>query len=248
VARAKRTDRAEARRRYRAYLQTLAESEGALSEEEFAAGAKAAPKASRSAAAPVLRPGEKVGMFSALRLATRPVHYLDDLRFAPTLILKTNAIWPPALISLAGLAYGLTRTDYNDGSTQFLLSFVLLVPPLIQPMIAGFLAPRATWLAGIVAGAITGVCYEILYIWYFGAGHLANAPVTGPNPSPHITGDLIPGFTFYVLVTSVTFGALLGAGSGWYKRFLSLAAPASNARSQRSGSSKPASRRPAARR
>jgi hypothetical protein len=243
VARAKRTDRAEARRRYRAYLdQTAAEgAEGADSETDVATGSPPPAKASRSAAStPVVRPGQKLGMVAALKGATRPVHYVDDIRYAPTLITRTNAIWVPALFSIAALAFGLTRTDYNDGSIQVLLNFALPVTPLVQPMIAGFLAPRATWLAGILASVISGVCFEVLFIYYT-SGHLAHLPT-----SQAINADQYLPLTIQVFATALTFGALLGAGSGWYKRFLTLASPASPSK-PRSGS-KPAARRSAARR
>jgi len=245
VARAKRTDRAEARRQYRAYLQAKAEAEGAAVEEDFAPAGQKSAKASRPATAAVVRPGQKVGFLSAFKLATRPVHYIDDLRYAPTLITRTNAIWPSALISIGALAFGLTRTDYKDGSIQFLLNFALPMVPLIQPMLAGFLAPRATWLAGLISGLISGVCFEILFMWYT-SGHLTNLPADVKLPA----SDYVP-FTVQVFLTALTFGSLMGAGSGWYKRFLSLAAPASPRTQQRPGSQKPAarpSRRPAARR
>jgi len=45
----------------------------------------------------------------------------------------------------------------------------------------------------------------------------------------------------------MTFGALLGAASGWYKRFLTLAGPAPT-KTQRSAAKKPAPRRSTARR
>ena len=243
MARAKSTERAEARRRYRAYLQEQAEAQAgrAQVEEDGTPGSQMPAKASRTAPAPVVRPGQRIGIFAAFKQATRPVHYFDDLRYAPTLILKTNAIWPSALFSVAALAFGLTRSNYNDGSIGFLLNFALPMTPLIQPMLAGFLAPRATWLAGLIASVISGACFEFLFIWYF-TGHLANAPADVAITA----SDYFP-FTAQVLMTSVAFGALLGAASGWYKRFLTLAAPPP-ARTQRSAPKKPAPRRTAARR
>jgi hypothetical protein len=241
VARAKSTERAEARRRYRAYLQEQAEAEGGHVEEDVGPGSQTAAKASRTAAAPVVRPGQRIGIFSALRQATRPVHYFDDLRYAPTLIFKTNAIWPPALFSFAALAFGLTRTDYNDSSIGVILNFALPITPLVQPMLAGFLAPRATWLAGLISGVISGLCFEFLIIWYY-TSHMANLPANVTLSS----SDYVP-FTVQVVVTGMTFGALLGAASGWYKRFLTLAGPAPT-KTQRSAAKKPAPRRSTARR
>jgi hypothetical protein len=181
-------------------------------------------------------------MVAAFKLAMRPVHYIDDLRYAPTLITRTNAIWIPALLSIAALAYGLTRTDYNDGSVSFILSFALAMPPLIQPMIAGFLAPRATWLAGLISSVISGICLLILFVWY-NEGHLANLPAIARYSS----GDY-PGLAVYLLFTAVTFGSLLGAAAGWYKRFLTLAGAGGKRSQQRSSAQKPAPRRSTGRR
>ncbi len=244
MARAKMTERAEARRRYRAYLQEQQEqaaAENAQGTGDLAPASPATAKASRTTPDQVVRPGQKVGIFSAFKLATRPVHYLDDLRYAPTLILKTNAIWPSALFSIVALAFGLTRTDYNDSSIGFLVTFALPMMPLIQPMFAGFLAPRATWLAGLISGIVSGLCLEILIIWWV-TGHIANLPA---NQSLSATQFLSS--TVEVFLTGMTFGAVLGAASGWYKRFLTLASPAP-ARTQRSASKKPAPRRSSARR
>jgi hypothetical protein len=243
VARAKSTERAEARRRYRAYLQEQAEAEAVQDEEDSAPVPQTAAKAGRTAPAPVVRPGQRVGMFSAFKLATRPVHYIDDLRYAPTLILKTNAIWPSALISLAALAFGLTRTDYKDATVAFLLTFALSMIPLVQPMLAGFLAPRATWLAGLISGLISGICFEILFMWYFVGNHLTNIPADQTVPP----SDQYVQFTIQVLLAGMTFGAMLGAGSGWYKRFLALSWAAPN-KTQRPAPKKPAPKRSTGRR
>jgi hypothetical protein len=239
VARAKRTDRAEARRQYRAYLAAQAEAEAEAVEGAEGEEPPARPSGDRSARAAVSagRPAQRVGFLGAFKGATRPVHYIDDLRYAPTLIFRTNAIWTGAALSVAALAFGFTRTDYNDGSISFLLSFVLMVP-MIQPMLAGFFAPRATWLAGIIASLISGICYEILTIWY-ASGHLANMP-------PKVA--LVSGDWLQVIIACITFGALLGAGSGWYKRFLNLTGPVSAMAKQRAAAQKPGARRPAARR
>ncbi len=237
MARAKSTERAEARRRYRAYLQAQAEAEGTPPEEEVAPRPQPAARADRPTPDQVVRPGQKVGIFSAFKLATRPVHYIDDLRYAPTLIMKTNAIWPTALLSFASLAFGLTQNDWNSGGFSTVRDLLIATPPLIQPMLAGFLAPRATWLAGIISSLISSFCLDVLIFWALG-GHVANVPEG--------TLAVIP-FSLDLALTAITFGALLGAASGWYKRFLSLASPAP-ARTQRPAAKKPAQRRPAARR
>ena len=237
MARAKRTDSSEARRRYRAAMLEQGQGDPETRDiEEERPAARTRQGAARPSSAAQVRPNS-VGMFAALKLATRPVHYLDDLRYAPTLIFRTNAIWPTVLISVAALAFGLTRTDYNDSSIPILTTFALASPPLIQPMLAGLLAPRATWLAGIISSLISGICLLVLLVWY-SSGHLANLPETSKY-SP----DRYSGLSITVLITAVTFGALLGAGSGWYRRFLGLISGNPTRSSQRSGSQKPRPRR-----
>lgn len=241
MARAKRTDRAEARRKYRAYLAEQMEVEATEGGEGEESPVRLAGDRPARAAGPAARPGQRVGFLGAFKAATRPVHYIDDLRYAPTLITRTNAIWPGALLSLAALAFGFTRTDYNDGSIQVVVNFVLPMVPMIQPMLAGFLAPRATWLAGIIASVISGICFEILIIWY-SSGHLANVP-----PNVVIGSGEYTGLTVQVILSAITFGALLGAGSGWYKRFLNMTGPASVMAQQRAAAQKQGARRPSAR-
>ena len=243
MARAKRTARAEARQRYRAYLQYQAEGEGADAEQDDTPEPQAGAKSSRRVAPAVspgqaIRPGQRLGVMAALKAATRPVHYLDDLRYAPTLILRTNAIWPAAVISLGCLAFGFMQTDFNGGGFQFLLSFGLSSPPLIQPMIAGFLAPRATWLAGIISSLISGACLEVLLVWAY-SGHVANMPAANIAYGP---------LAIELIATAFAFGALLGAGSGWYKRFLSMSVGSSPRAQQRSSGRKPGPRRSSGRR
>jgi hypothetical protein len=242
VARAKRTDRAEARRRYRAYLVEQTETEAAKGGEDEEPSVRSAGDRPAKAAGPAGRPAQRVGFLGAFKAATRPVHYVDDLRYAPTLIFRTNAIWPGALLSFVALAYGFTRTDYNDGSIQVVVNFVLPMVPMIQPMLAGFLAPRATWLAGIIASVISGICFEILIIWY-ASGHLANTPKDFGVGSGAYTS-----LTLQVILSAITFGALLGAGSGWYKRFLNLTGPAATLAKQQAANQKQSARRPSARR
>jgi hypothetical protein len=245
VARAKRTDRAEARRRYRAQMTQMADAISDAGDEESGPSAPVRGKSGRSDAAPVMKPGQPMGWTSSLRAATRPVHYIDDLKYAPTLIFRTNAIWPSALLSVAALAFALTRTDYKDSTVGLLIVYALPSTPLIQPMLAGFLAPRATWLAGLISSVISGACFVVMIIYYT-SGHLSNTPANW-----NIASDQYPGLAVQVLATAVTFGALLGAGSGWYKRFLTAKGGVfggPRAGSSRGGSQKPVAKRSAARR
>ncbi len=234
MARAKRTERSEARRRYRAYLQEQAEREEAVSEEESEAAATAKPsrQAQKSpATAPTPAPGQRVGFMQAMRVATRPVHYVDDLRFTPQLVLHSNAVWVPALISIAFAAYGLTRNDYNDPGIGFMLS--IAYPPIIQAVVSGFLAPRASWLAGLIAGAIGGIGASLVYT-YLLSGRLANTPSDKVLQAGNIPLDVLQ-----LVLNSVIISIALAAGSAWYKRFLAATMPNRAAQSRSSHKAQP---------
>jgi hypothetical protein len=56
------------------------------------------------------------------------------------------------------------------------------------------------------------------------------------------------GLTLQVFLTALTFGALLGAASGWYKRFLNLAGGGGARNQKRSTPQKSAPRRSSPRR
>jgi hypothetical protein len=242
VARAKRTDRAEARRRYRAYLQQMQDQEEEGEADEVEPAQETRARQSRPSE-PVIRPGQKVGFGQALKLAYRQPTYLADIRWAPTLIRQTYAVWPISLLSIAAMIFGLTRNDYNDGTVSFLIGFAFY-PPMIQPMAAGFLAPRATWLAGLLTSLVSGICFVTLVIWYFGpVKHLANTPASAPSVGSGQYFSLI----VEIIGGSMAIGLLLGAASGWYKRFLNYLGGGSQRAQSRPGQ-KTAPKRSAARR
>jgi hypothetical protein len=230
VARAKRTDRSEARRKYRAAMLEQGQADPETDEIEIS---QTAARSSGRIPAAAARPGARPSMLGAFKSATRPVHYLDDLKYAPTLIFKTNAVWPSVVLSLVGLLYGMTVTNYNDPAFGLVVGFVLAPTPMLQPMIAGFFAPRATWLAGILASIASGACYLILYLRATG-GYMSNLQGSQIKIQP-ITPSFVAGNAFELFLMAVTFGALFGAASGWYKRFLATtyATPARPANQKR---------------
>jgi hypothetical protein len=246
VARAKRTNRSEARRAYRAAL--LEQGQGDPETDEIEVGRADARADGRAGRIPVAAqtPGARPSMFGAFKSATRPVHYLDDFKYAPTLIFRTNAIWPCALLSVVGLLYGMTVTNYKDAGFGLVVGFVLAPMPMVQPMLAGFFAPRATWLAGIIASLIAGACYLILYLRASG-GYMTNLEDSNIKILP-ITVNFVISNAFELALLAITFGALFGAASGWYKRFLSSTYATSPRNQKRPAPKRPAPRRSTARR
>ena len=105
MARAKRTERAEARRRYRATLATdplVEDADGA----DGVATSGSSKDAKRSNAASSGKQGtsgtpERVGFLDAFRQSIRPVHVREDIASLPWIATHTKAIWLPALITVA---------------------------------------------------------------------------------------------------------------------------------------------------
>ena len=309
MARAKRTDRAEARRKYRAYLQAQEDAGGiADGDEAGAAGHKPigsrAPRPQGSS-----QPGDRLSLFAAAKAAYRQPHYIDDIRNVRSLVFGSKAIWPAAALCLVAGAYIAIRinsSSTSDPILPLLYQFVFFPVPLLPPMMAGFFAPRSTWLAGMIASFIATMTLVVI-IWMFAgrfaatagglstttpspttssvpstavsAGSSATVLVTATptasispaaSPTPEASGTSAPAaspsatssasgststsltvnnlsdvlnLAGILLVQSLAFGALMAAGSGWYKRFLSLSAGPKKPPSSRSGRARPAQRR-----
>jgi hypothetical protein len=283
LARAKRTDRAEARRQYRAYLASQQEGEAAAAAEGAAEESQSRPpearRASQQGSSGAPRPGERMGMLQAARAAARNPTYIKDVRDIVWIVTKTRAVWPTALLCLAAaaLAYWRIQTggDYkNDGILQIVFQFVLTPQiPLLPPMLAGFLAVRATWLAGAIAALIS----QLLLFFIFATTTLAiptaaadatasptisasapavataSAALTTPAPSPSPAADssssTVSGAdlgigTLAWLFQSMFMGALIAAGAGWYKRFLDNIGPRGGAPRKPQPQKRPVKRQP----
>ena len=107
MARAKRTERAEARRRYRAA--TVGTENGDETFDVPAVPAAAVPRGSRDRRLPGpdsgAEPAQRAGFLSSLRTAAGPADLRGDLRALPSVILRSRAGWVPAL-AIAATAGG----------------------------------------------------------------------------------------------------------------------------------------------
>jgi hypothetical protein len=98
-----------------------------------------------------------LGVVAAAKGAYRQAHYIDDIKSLRQLIFKSNAVWPVLVICLvSGVYIGIRfqASDWRSDSVLMALLQFIFIPPLIPPMLAGFFAPRATWLAGAIASLI----------------------------------------------------------------------------------------------
>ena len=192
MARAKSTDKAEARRKYRAYLQAQQEAaaagEGGLDDVPVAASPKTyrtRDVRAQSEHAPTVR----LGLVAAARGAYKNPTYISDIRYFRSLVFRSNAVWPIlAICAAAGVyaTYRLSQPGYESDPILPLLGQFLWGPvPFLAPMLAGFLAPRATWLAGMIAAFLSTM--SLVAVLAITAGRLSTttgAITVGSTPSP----------------------------------------------------------------
>jgi hypothetical protein len=242
VARAKRTDRAEARRQYRAYLQEKQDTAAAEADDSSGAADVTSSKPARSRdqrPQTTIQPSGRLGIFAAAKAAYRTPHYMDDIRNVRSLVFHSKAVWPVLVVCVAAGAFSVFRISSGANSTDPVLTaifqFLFYPVPLVPPMIAGFLAPRSTWLAGLIAGFISTITL---------VGVFAMTTITVPGYAGKFSTNDLLAITFQLLSTSLLFGLMMAALSGWYKRFLRLTSAPRNRAPAKSASQR---RRPTTR-
>lgn len=213
MARAKRTIRAEARRRYRAE-HGLPDDTLAVDDTE---DMDTASPSSASATGP--QPGQpaRLGIGTAFRLAFRPLDIRGDFRALPQIATRSKALWVPTLLTVGSTAiFMVTRPEATGQGdivavlSTFLFQYFIQTPAIGGVFIAGFLAPRASWLLGIIVGLVSAACYAVLAL----TGVLA-------IPSTTILSEVLSA----AFLLSPVMGALFASAAAWYRRFLQLSSP-----------------------
>lgn len=239
MARAKTTDRAEARRRYRAQL---AEVEAATTGEEPVPGTlpgtlpgaavPTAPTTTRSvpkSGAPPARAAGRPSVLAVLRAASGPADVAGDLRALPWIVRHTKAVWLPAVVIVGtGLAFMVPAVAENP-IVRFLGLALLAPPPMIPAFLAGMLTRRGSWLVGGIAGFLAGLVVTLL--------------VTVSPSTTSTTAGLDISNLGYLLVAGPIFAMGVGAFAGFYRRFLALSAPQRQQARRTAQASKSAKRR-----
>ncbi len=217
MARAKKTDRADARRRTRGLT-----AEGTLVAEGAAAGAGTPP----AAGAPARRPG----LFSAFRLATRPINVRADLRQIPWLVTKTRAVWlPSAIVAISAIWFAASGGNAKEMSGLVFNLFVF-PPPLAAAFLAGILTDRMSYLAGGLVGVVAAIIFSVYML-------------VGPLAGGDFTIQTRQGYALYALGVSPLSGLAIGGFAGFYRRFLRFSNPPRNRQAQRGKGAKPGPRR-----
>jgi hypothetical protein len=213
VARVKQTGRADARRRYRQATSEQVVDDGAADELDFGERkpAVAAPPSSGDHGAREAQPAGRMGFMAAFRAAYHPVRLRDDLRALPQL-LRSRAL----LLAVGMVLLGAVAVYIWPNYTGTAMAWELLVLPgsaLAPQLVAGFFAPRASYLLGLIVGLVQGVTFT-LFLSQF-ASRLGTT----------LPADQMSNLLTLSFVTGPISGTLFAAAAAWYRRFLALSNP-----------------------
>jgi hypothetical protein len=205
LARAKNTTRAEARRRSRTATRQERERD-----EHLDAGATEADGASEEESRPTRQP-----LF-------RPPNFREDLRLLPQILTSRRLLIVPPLMLIAGfVATYLLAVDAmpeNIADLAWMYVYIFFVPPaLLSYFIGGFLAPRASYLVGLLLGLFSGLLLSALL---FGTG-IGYGVAEGGEPGLVIVPDEARlSFAIGYLGTGALYGTFAAAFAAWYRDFL----------------------------
>lgn len=214
VARAKRTARADARRRYRAEHQVLEDEAEDL--DRTASSDSGAARSSSAGAKSAPAPAQRMSIGAAFRQSFRPLDARGDLVALPWIATRTKALWLPLLLVI-GSTVAFAITLGSDLVTQFMFMYFVQTPAIGGVFIAGFMAPRASWLLGLIVGLVSAICYSALILGYSGAV----ADAAGEQAAAQGAQDAITA----AFLLSPTMGIFFAAAAAWYRRFLNLSNP-----------------------
>jgi hypothetical protein len=139
-----------------------------------------------------------------------------DARALPGIFRSRRLLWLPLLLLLVGFALTLwleTLPPEIGSLATLYVQFFFIPPALFTFFIAGFVAPRASYLVGLIYGAIAGALWSaiILYSTSSLAPDGAATPA-GNNDPAFVVGNL--------LLLGVVYGTLAAAFAAWYRDFL----------------------------
>ena len=226
MARAKNTDRAEARRRYRAATAAEVESDA------MSVPAAAMPRDARASGAPKAgaEPAPRPGIVEAFRRAAHPADVRGDIRALPRILRTEPRVWlAPGLVVLGGVI--LVVPQFGESSIGRLITGLLIFPqPLIPYFLGGMLVSRGAWLVGLLTGMLAGIISTVYILT------VSTTAATGITEADRAQALL------YVIVVSPLFGLATGAFAGFYRRFLRATAPAQQQRKAAAKNQRPAAK------
>jgi hypothetical protein len=134
----------------------------------------------------------------------------EDVLALPGMFRSKPLLWAPILLMVVAFALALLPLP-EDPTIRGLLQFFLssfLVPTAILPMfLGGVLAPRGSYLVGLLIGLLNGV----LLIGVF---------TLNPTFRASVPAAELPSAAAWSLVIPALYGLAIGAFAAWYRDFL----------------------------
>lgn len=134
-------------------------------------------------------------------------NFREDIRALPQMMLTRKLLWLPLLLLFIGTALVLMLPGLSGeplALADLFLQFFYIPPALFTFFVAGFIAPRASWLIGLLYGLVAGVLWFIAFI----------PPSLVSTPTSFATQ------LFLLLVNGALYGTLAAAFAAWYRDFL----------------------------
>ncbi len=196
LAREKNTSRAEARRRTREEIRAELAAEEALDAEGPEYIDSTAPSE------PVRKPLFKMP------------NIREDLRILPGMVRSKPLLFLPLALFLVGLGIFLALPGLSPdlaGFAGYYIQFFFAPPALFTFFIAGFFAPRASYMIGFIYGLLAGIIWSIAIL-------AVGVQVNPSTPAPAVTDP--PAVILNMLVIGILYGTLAAALASWYREFL----------------------------
>lgn len=195
VAREKNTSRAEARKRTREMTRAELLAAEAEEDDELDDAAAAQPESPRPA------------MFKMPNVRA-------DIAALPSILRSRRILWVPLLLLLIGFAAVLALPGLTPDIqvyAAYYVQFFFTPPALFTFFIAGFFAPRASYLVGALYGLVAGILWGLAF-----SGILGNPlPIAAPLQATDTAVSFVVAM-FYGLI----FGTMAAALAAWYRDFL----------------------------
>jgi hypothetical protein len=147
----------------------------------------------------------------------QPPRFREDLRLLPQIFRARRALWIPPILLIVGFLLTLVWAGLPVSVrpvVDLFLQFFFVMPPLFTFFLAGFLAPRASYLIGFLVAMFAGVLWAILILG-FGIAYLLGFGAF----SLSLEDDRVLLTVDYFILGAV-YGTIAAAFAAWYRDFL----------------------------
>ena len=137
----------------------------------------------------------------------------EDIRLLPSIVRSKPILLLPLLLFLIGLGVFIALPGLPvdiQGVAGYYIQFFFAPPALFTFFIAGFFAPRASYLIGFIYGLLAGVIWSIAIVT---VGNVqASEPATATADLPVVIANM--------MLIGILYGTLAASLASWYRDFL----------------------------